>query len=141
MIQSFHHKLMKTHFAMRKRVMKDCKELGLTFGQPKILEYLLENEGVCQKDIAQDCEIEKATVGSILDGMEQIGLVERKRKEGDRRSLFVYLTPAGKKKALEVVKIFDKNEDIAFSNLSKGEKDEFIKILDRIYANLAKKDD
>ena len=65
--RSFHHKLMKTYFAMHRRVMSAAKELGLTSGQPKILEYLSEQEGVEQKTIARSCEIESATVGSILD--------------------------------------------------------------------------
>lgn len=108
MIKSFRHKLMKTYFALHKDVMKECKSLGLSSGQPKILEYLLENDGVCQKEIAMHCEIEKATVGTILDGMEQSGLIKRERKEGDRRSLFVFLIDLGREKANSVSKIFEK---------------------------------
>lgn len=108
MIKSFRHKLMKTYFALHKEVMKECKSLGLSSGQPKILEYLLENDGVCQKEIAIHCVIEKATVGTILDGMEQSELIKRERKEGDRRSLFVFLTDLGREKANSVSKIFEK---------------------------------
>lgn len=98
MIKSFRHKLMKTYFALHKEVMKECKSLGLSSGQPKILECLLENNGICQKEIAMHCEIGKATVGIILDGMEQSGLIKRERKEGDRRSLFIFLIDLGRKK-------------------------------------------
>lgn len=140
MIKSFHHKLMKTYFALHKDVMKECKSLGLSSGQPKILEYLLENDGVCQKEIAMHCEIEKATVGTILDGMEQLGLVKRKRKEGDRRSLFVYLTDLGKEKANSVSKIFEKVEKAAFKSLSKDDQIAFLKMVDEIYKNLTNED-
>lgn len=140
MIKSFHHKLMKTYFALHKDVMKECKSLGLSSGQPKILEYLLENDGVCQKEIAMHCEIEKATVGTILDGMEQSGLIKRERKEGDRRSLFVFLTDLGRKKANSVSKIFEKVEKKAFKSLSKDDQITFLKMVDEIYKNLTSED-
>lgn len=140
MIKSFHHKLMKTYFALHKDVMKECKSLGLSSGQPKILEYLLENDGVCQKEIAMHCEIEKATVGTILDGMEQSGLIKRARKEGDRRSLFVFLTDLGREKANSVSKIFEKVEKKVFKNLSNDDQITFLKMVDEIYKNLTSED-
>lgn len=140
MIKSFHHKLMKTYFALHKDVMKECKSLGLSSGQPKILEYLLENDGVCQKEIAMHCEIEKATVGTILDGMEQSGLIKRARKEGDRRSLFVFLTDLGREKANSVSKIFEKVEKKAFKSLCKDDQITFLKMVDEIYKNLTSED-
>lgn len=134
--RSFHHKLMKTYFAMHRRVMSAAKELGLTSGQPKILEYLSELEGVEQKTIARSCEIESATVGSILDRMEKSGLIERRRREGNRRSLYVYLTPAGRDAAAQTEKIFAAAEERAFAGMSQEEIALLRGGIDKVYENL-----
>ena len=89
MEKSFHHTLMKAYFSFHRMVMEQAKRAGLTSGQPKILEYLYQSEGVEQKDIAVHCEIESATAGSILSRMESAGLIERRRQDGNRRSLYV----------------------------------------------------
>ena len=74
-MESFHHLLMKTYAAMHRKVTSETAKLELTSGQPKILEYLLGNEGADQKTIAESCEIEPATAGSVLARMEKCGLI------------------------------------------------------------------
>ena len=135
---SFHHKLMKTYFAMHRCVMAGAKKLGLTSGQPKILEYLSEQEGIEQKMIAKNCEIESATVGSILDRMEKNGLIERRRRDGNRRSLYVYLSPAGKAAAAEMEKIFAAAEEAAFCGMSREEISLLRENIEKVYENLTK---
>ena len=138
MQQSFHHLLMKAHFVMHRRVMTQAKALGLTSGQPKILEFLSECEGVEQKVIARSCEIEPATVGSILDRMESAGLIERRREAGNRRSLYVYLTDAGKSAAAKTEEIFSHAEQDAFEDMDEAEIAALCASLQKIYRNLTK---
>lgn len=139
MQRSFHHKLMKTYFAMHRQVMAEAKSLALTSGQPKILEFLSEREGVDQKTIAQNCEIESATVGSILERMEESGFIERRRENGNRRSLFVYLTPSGRSAAEQTEKIFSDAERVAFAGMSADEIGSLRRALDTVYQNLTEK--
>ena len=64
---SFHYTLMKTHSLLRRDIMARARaELHLTSGQPKVLEALIHHEGQDQKTLAAICEIEPATLGSIL---------------------------------------------------------------------------
>lgn len=140
MEHSFHHVLMKTYFVLHRTVMTRAKKLGLTSGQPKILEYLSEQEGVEQKTIALHCEIERATAGSILERMEKEGLIERRRKEGNRRSLYVYLTPAGRALAKQTRQIFADAERAAFAGMQKEEVASLRAALERVYENLTRED-
>ena len=87
---------MKTYAAMHRKVTSETAKLELTSGQPKILEYLLGNEGSDQKTIAESCEIEPATAGSVLARMEKRGLIERRRNTDDRRAFSIYLSRHGK---------------------------------------------
>lgn len=76
---TLHYQLMRTHTALGRRIFARAqKELGLSSGQPKVLDALLENEGSDQKTLAKLCEIEQATLGNIIMRMEENGLVERR---------------------------------------------------------------
>lgn len=134
----FHQLLMKAYAMMNKKVMNEAQKLGLTAGQPKILEYLLAQEGAEQYRIAKHCEIEPATVGSILNRMEASGLVERRRLGTNRRSLYVYLTEKGRRAALEVEDIFANAEKTALEGIGAEEREKMSGILTEVYKNLSK---
>lgn len=133
---SFHQLIKKTHLSFAKRVLAETQKLGLSARQPKILEFLLEVDSVEQKTIAIHCEIEPATGGTILLGMESKGLIVRKRENDNRRSLFVSLTPEGREYALKVKEIFDRNEKEIFSNFSDDEVETLKNLLNRVFDNI-----
>lgn len=135
MEKSFHHTLMKAYFSFHRTVMEQAKNAGLTSGQPKILEFLSESDGVEQKVIAAHCEIETATAGSILTRMESAGLIERRRQDGNRRSIYVYLTTSGRKAAEKIQQIFAKAEKRAFDGIPAEEIELLCRDLKKIYTN------
>ena len=135
MDKSFHHTLMKAYFSFHRMVMEQARSEGLTSGQPKILEFLLDGDGVEQKVIAAHCEIESATAGSILNRMESAGLIERRRLDGNRRSIYVYLTDSGKKAAERIKEIFAEAEMRAFDGIPTDEREILCRDLKKIYAN------
>ena len=65
-MESLHYLLMKTHTVLQRRISSRASEMGLTPGQPKVLDYLFRYGESDQKTIASYCEIEQATAGSIL---------------------------------------------------------------------------
>ena len=85
-MDTLHYLLMKTHAMLQRNIITQAAKIGLSSGQPKVLDYLLKYGENDQKTIAAYCEIEQANVGSILTRMENAGMVERKQKEGYRRS-------------------------------------------------------
>ena len=66
---TFHYLLMANHLMLQKQLFNNIKDLKLTLGQPKVLDYLWENNGAMQKDIAKGCHIEPASLSTILNGM------------------------------------------------------------------------
>lgn len=67
---STHYLLMADHAMLQKLVMSRIKPLGLTTGQPKVLDFLQDHDGAMQKDIAKGCHIEPSSLSTILGGME-----------------------------------------------------------------------
>ncbi len=112
-----YHKLMLENQTMfTKMVFEKLADRHLSVGQPKVLEYLFAHDGAIQKTIAQACQIEPATVTSLLSRMERSGLIERKYKNGDKRYICVYLTDMGRKESEYVVNAFDVIETAALKN-------------------------
>ena len=74
---SYHKLMMENHTMFSRKVFERLSDRCLSVGQPKVLEYLYFNDGAIQKDIAEACMIEPATVTSLLSRMEKGGLIKR----------------------------------------------------------------
>lgn len=119
-------------------LLNDLKSTDLTAGQPKILDFLLGNEGLEQKDIARVCHIEPGSLTILLNRMEQYDLIERRSMNGNRRSYYIFLTEKGKNQAKIVKKSFQKIEEKIFLGFSEKEQSDLLEKLTRIYENSKK---
>jgi DNA-binding MarR family transcriptional regulator len=68
------------------------RELGLTRSQWWVLNHLYFHEGITQSELAEMLDVEKPTLGRLLDRLESKGWLERRADPGDRRAKRVYLT-------------------------------------------------
>ena len=137
MNDSFHYLSMANHMMVQKKLMEQLKDTGLTLGQPKVLDYLKDHDGASQKEIAAGCLIEAGSLTSILNRMEEKGLIERKMLNGNRRTFHIFMTESGKKNQKLVEETFEKIEETALNNVSEEEQKVFREIFLRIYRNLA----
>ena len=137
MNDSFHYLSMANHMMVQKKLMEQLKDTGLTLGQPKVLDYLKDHDGASQKKIAAGCLIEAGSLTSILNRMEEKGLLERKMLNGNRRTFHIFMTESGKKNQKLVEETFEKIEETALNNVSEEEQKVFMEIFLRIYRNLA----
>ena len=137
MNDSFHYLSMANHMMVQKKLMEQLKDTGLTLGQPKVLDYLKDHDGASQKEIAAGCLIEAGSLTSILNRMEEKGLIERKMLNGNRRTFHIFMTESGKKNQKLVEETFEKIEETALNNVSEEEQKVFMEIFLRIYKNLA----
>lgn len=128
-MESLHYLLMKSHSLLQRRIMVRASQLGLTSGQPKVLDYLSRYGESDQKTIASYCEIEQATMGSILYRMEKAGLVVRRQHEGNRRSVYVSLSRKGEQAAAAMSEAFAQAENEAVADLTPEEVETLKKTL------------
>lgn len=133
---TFHYLLMANHIMLQKHFFKNIKELKLTLGQPKVLDYLQQNNGAMQKDIAQGCHIEPASLSTILNGMEKSGLITRNMDKQNRRNINIFMTEKGKEICKQIDKQFIKIEKKAFQNFSEKEVEQLTEYMIKIYNNL-----
>ena len=142
---SYHYMLMANHVILQKKLFLSLKDTGLTLGQPKVLDFLQEKDGAAQKEIAAACHIEPASLTTILNGMEEKGLIQRKSLNGNRRSWHIFLTDRGKEMTEAIGMGFEELEAQALSGISREERASFLKTFEKIYQNMEaleeKKDD
>ncbi len=140
-MESLHYLLMINHLMFQRSLLTNIKDTQLTLGQPKVLDYLKDHDGAIQKDIAIACQIEPATITSVLLGMENKGLIVRKTLNGNRRSLYVYLTDEGRSLANRVELEFNHIESKALLGFSEEEKSVLNALMVRIKKNMMEKKD
>lgn len=128
--------LFSAYWAFTKSLEKGMKDYGLNYGNPKVILYIMRNEGCRQIDIAKDCYIESATLSTVLSKMEKNGLIERRRTPENRRCYSIYPTDKGRKTFHKVKSRLDETTETAFSDFSKDDIDQFREYLDRLTYNL-----
>ena len=141
MNSSFHYLVMAEQAMVQRALLARIKGSGLTLGQPKVLDYLKDHNGSSQKEIARGCHIEAGSLTSILNRMEEKGLVERRMLHGNRRNSYVFLTEKGEELRNLVTESFESIENKAFRGISEADRQQFMKTFSRIYENLTSKED
>lgn len=82
--------------ALRHRIERGLRELGLHVGQDKLLLRLWHEEGLSQARLGEGLGCEPPTVTNMIHRMEAAGLVERRGDPQDARVVRVYLTERGR---------------------------------------------
>jgi DNA-binding MarR family transcriptional regulator len=68
---------------------------GLTASQLLALQSLATRGEMLVGDLARMLDLRHATISILLDKLQDLGLVERRKHEHDRRKVWVRITPAG----------------------------------------------
>jgi MarR family transcriptional regulator, transcriptional regulator for hemolysin len=77
---------------LRRVYDRRVEHLGLTRSQWRVLVHLYRREGCSQTELATILEIEKPTLGGLIDRLEAKGWVERRVDPGDLRAKRIVLT-------------------------------------------------
>lgn len=72
---------------------------GLSSSQQSCLAALETTPGLRVTQLAHALGVRQATASKLVDGLEQLGLVERRRDPQDLRVVHLHLTPDGLRKA------------------------------------------
>ena len=87
--------LRRAQGAMHRDFMAAVAEFALTQKQAATLWLIQANPGVSQVEVAAALGMDRATMMSVTDRLEDRGFVIRKRSSVDRRRQELYLTPSG----------------------------------------------
>ena len=91
--------------SIKSRIEKQDTVEDFSGSQFGTLEMLYHLGPLNQKDIGQKLLISKSNVVTIIDKLEQRGMVKRQRSLEDRRCVFVHLTDDGRKKIKQILPV------------------------------------
>lgn len=91
---------------------------------------------VFQKDIEREFNIRRSTASVTLQNLEQKGLIERVAVDHDGRMKKLLLTPKAIECHMRIVRQIDDFNEMLESGITKEEKQEFLRILDKVCDNL-----
>lgn len=121
---------------LRKVYDRRVRALGLTRSQWWVVTHLYRSEGVTQSELADILEVERASLGRLLDRLEAKGWVRREADAKDRRAKRVYLTDQVEEPMRTMRSIAAGVRGDALSGLSAEQQDRFVDTLLRIKGNL-----
>lgn len=121
---------------LRKVYDRRVRSLGLTRSQWWVVTHLYRSEGVTQSELADILELERASLGRLLDRLEAKGWVRREADANDRRAKRVYLTAQVEEPMRTMRSIAAGVRGDALSGLSPAQQDRFVDTLLRIKGNL-----
>ena len=126
--------LFQMELSRRRLIQPWFSALGLTLGQgqPRILARLLQGDGLTQRELADACALDAATLSRTLDRLEEMGLIRREENPDSRRSYLVRLTAAGREKAAQVQEGFDRLEELLCQGFSQAELERLRRDLERV---------
>ena len=138
---SLHYNLLAAHTLFQKQFLSRLyrEYPGLLPGQPKVIDYLMSHPGSYQREIADGCLVDPATLSPILGKMERQGLILRTRTEGNRKNSIVALSPEGEKTGRRIRELFRETEQYAAGEIPEEERRILLQSLRRIRKNCRRK--
>jgi DNA-binding MarR family transcriptional regulator len=117
--------------ASHTRVAEQLGTLGLTPASFGLLNVIGARRGSNQQELSAVMGIDPSTMVSLIDGLEDAGLVERRPHPKDRRARVVTLTPKGRRHLKRAREVAFEVEDEVLQRLTDPQRRELIKLLRR----------
>lgn len=118
------------------RKLRDHGLDAINPAQGRILFALWKGDGISIRELASRTKLQKSTLTSMLDRLEQDGLIERKPSREDRRVIFIYLAQDHEVIRDLFLQVSYEMIDLFYAGFSSEEIEDFENHLRRIIINL-----
>lgn len=110
------------------------KENGLSIPQYLCLNFLRNQEGFrsTTKEISEHLKLNASTVTGIISRLELKGYLAKLPNQGDRRSVFIYLTALGEKATMNIPGVLHEKLEKKLQNLSEEELNSLKESLEKL---------
>jgi DNA-binding MarR family transcriptional regulator len=129
--------LLKRASALIVDVMEPVFEThGFTFVQYQILAWLRDGIAVNPRDICAQFRHNSGALTRVIDQLAERGLLERARRDRDRRKVELELTPAGRAVVETLIPLVVEKLNYALADFSSAEVQEFKRLLLKLNVTL-----
>ena len=110
------------------------------FGHWTFLRILWESDGLTQSELSVQAGVMEPTTFSAMKKMESLGYITRRHSAENKKNLYVYLTPKGRKLKQILVPLAEQVNQVSVKGISSQEVATTRRVLLAILNNLAKDD-
>jgi DNA-binding MarR family transcriptional regulator len=127
------YRLRRAQLAVFQRFLAEFEDLDLRPAEYSVLVLIDENPGRKPSEIAEVLGIKRANFVSLINGLEDRGLTERRLTPGDRRANALHLTARGRTFLNKARVTQDAFEAACVKRLGgPAERDRLLELLDRL---------
>jgi DNA-binding MarR family transcriptional regulator len=90
---------------------------GVSLGHWAFLRILWEKEGLTQRELSEEAGVMEPTTFSALNAMEKLGYIARRQLPDNRKKVYVFLTPQGRKLKDKLVPLAEDVNRVAVSGV------------------------
>src|SRR5580704_18728520 len=129
--------LVKRAHSMMLDVMEPVFEArGFTFIQYVIMSWVRDGIAVNPKDICAQYRHDSGALTRVIDQLAERGLLERVRRDRDRRKVELQLTAAGRDAIESLIPLVVEKLNLALADFSSEEVQEFLRLLIKLNTTL-----
>ena len=115
-------------------------EHAVSFGHWTFLRILWEGDRLTQRELSDRAGVMEPTTFSALKAMERLGYIRRRRFPGDRKKVYILLTPKGRQLRSRLVPLAEDVNRIAVRGVRKADIPIVRSVLLVIIENLAREE-
>ena len=112
----------------------------VSFGHWTFLRILWEGDGLTQRALSEEAGVMEPTTFTALKAMERLGYIARRQVGGDRKKVYVFLTPRGRALKRDLVPLAEEVNAAAARGVRKADIAVTRAVLLAIIENLARED-
>lgn len=128
-LSAFHRKLRAGFDAL-------VRERGMTLARARVFFALSKRDGINQRELADELELETPTLVRILDAMEAQNFIERRSTQLDRRAKRIHMTDSGRVVAGEIDELAANVRAAILQGISDEDRAVALKVIRAMAANL-----
>lgn len=123
--------------ALLRALQMRLSEHSISLGHWTFLRVLWERDGITQRELSAQVGVMEPTTFAAVKVMEQLGYVTRQRLADNKKNLYVFLTPAGRKLKNVLVPMAEDVNQVAARSIPAADLVTTRKTLFAIIENLA----
>ena len=113
-------------------------EHAVSFGHWTFLRILWDRDGLTQRELSDEAGVMEPTTYAAVKAMEKLGLITRRKAAGNKKNLYVYLTPKGRRLKDKLVPLAQEANAVAVAGIPDRDVERTRRTLLAIIENLAR---
>jgi DNA-binding MarR family transcriptional regulator len=122
----------------RQLMLRLMADKGTHPAQAGCLRVLAANDGISQRDLAENLHVSRPTVTTMLQKMEKSGLIERRADAQDQRLTRIYMTDAGRRLHSSLGSAFRDLLEAGIGPMPDADRRELLRLLNDLEANISR---